>query len=199
MKKILIIVGTLIIFFVFYFGNANTPSSEEIKVRKEKSKEEPQVHNGAEQVPDIIPKKIHTTFKKQPPSQKIAFVKKQHVETEEDAEPKIERPDDMVYATTPEGIDDAMKAFLSNIRTCYQVARKNDPEMEGRITFAFQISKNNDPNNSDIAKISDVEVLDTEVDSEEVENCIMDNLDELWFDPPEGEPVQVRYPFLFSF
>jgi len=51
--------------------------------------------------------------------------------------------------------------------------------MEGRIAFTVWLSKNDDPNNLDIAKIYGVEILDAEVDSDKMENCIMNNLDEL--------------------
>ena len=202
MKRPFIIAGAIIGFTFSYFKSVNSPSPDTVTL-KEKSENPPQVHNRTKPEPLTTPQKLRTPhkFNVQPQTavQKVDVVHAQPADRDDAEEPKVERPDDMVYDTTREGIDDAMKAFLPNIRRCYQVARKSNPEMEGRITFAFQISENDDPDNMDIAKVSEVEIFDAEVDSEEMENCIMDNLDELWFDPPEGDPVQVRYPFMFGF
>jgi len=204
MRKTFLITGPIIVLAAFYFGGVNTPSSDQSTVLKAKSKEQPQVHNHTKPPPVPPSQKVNTQIKTnqqpQPSPQKVDVVKDQHVaESEDDTLPKVKRPDEMVYATTPEGIDDAMRAFMPNIRRCYQAVLVQRPQIEGRITFTFQISENDDPDNMDIAKISDLEIFDTELDSEEMENCIMDNLDELWFDPPEGDPVHVRYPIIFSF
>ena len=49
-----------------------------------------------------------------------------------------------------------------------------------------------------MARISEVEILDSDIDHEHFENCIMANIDEFWFDPPQGEHIDVQYPFVFS-
>ena len=125
------------------------------------------------------------------------------VESSEEERSEIledDRPDQMVYAVDREGIDAAMRAFMPKIRECYSQARIENPEIEGRIVAAFTIEENtDDPENSDIAKISEVEILESELEHEDFENCIMDNLDLFWFEPPENGSTTVRYPFLFSY
>jgi|GEM_PF-4097546 len=109
-----------------------------------------------------------------------------------------DRPNDIVYDTSQEGISNAMREFMPKIRHCYQQLLEEFPDSEGRITLSFRIMPNDDPENMDIAKIADVEIVESEMDYESVENCIMDTIDTLWFDPPEDDAVYVRYPFLFS-
>ena len=112
---------------------------------------------------------------------------------------KPERPNEIVYSTSKEGIESAMKIFLPNMRKCYDQVRAEYPDIEGRIVLSFQISKNDDPENIDIAKIEEVEILETELDYEEMDNCVMDTIDNLWFEPPEDGKIFVRYPFVFSY
>ena len=122
------------------------------------------------------------------------------VAQEEEADEEAERPDQLVYSTDREGIDAAMRAFMPKIRECYAQARIENPEIEGRIVASFTIDQNiDDPENSDIARIREVEILESELAHEDFENCIMDNLDMFWFAPPEDGSITIQYPFLFSY
>ena len=139
-------------------------------------------------------KEVPKRFKKKP------FQQMEPQDDEAGTEDPKERPDQMVYPVSKEGIDDAMRVFLPSIRKCYQDALKQNPEIKGKILAAFTIEKNAEGSeNSDIAKISDVEILESELEHEDFENCMMDNLDQLWFDPPQNGPTNVQYPFLFSY
>ena len=198
MKNRFVIAGILVTLVFFLFQDSFSTTSDRPPAPEGDSK----VKIPISKEPRIPPPKTIKNFKQKnrqkPASRTLDLTKEPIAKEKNDLQPKVERPDEMVYSTDPEGIDGAMKVFLPNIRNCYQVALNHEPELKGRVTFSFQISENDDPENLDIAKISNVEIFDTEVDSGEMENCIMDNIDELWFEPHQGDPIHVRYPFVFS-
>ena len=111
----------------------------------------------------------------------------------------LDRPDDMVYPLTRDGISQAMTAFNENIKDCYVQALETHPDLNGQLLASFRIERpEEDMPDQDIAHVSEVEVLNSELDHTALENCIMDNLDQLWFDPPEGEYMEVKFPFVFG-
>lgn len=110
----------------------------------------------------------------------------------------LEPPNDMVYPPTTEGIRDVSVLFRPNIVDCYNQALNANPNMGGRLIASFRIEKPEEGDfDQDLARIADVEILDSDVDHEHLENCIMDNVDNFWFDPPYEEYVDVRLPFVF--
>jgi len=200
MNKIVLLVFSIAFLLVVYtiLGDKSSPDAvytKELKNVVEKPKnliEIPSKKTFPKQSPKNNRKSAHPSASLLP-SKKLAT--KEQIETEES---KPERPDEIVYSTSKEGIDGAMKIFLPNMRKCYDQTRAKYPDIEGRVTLSFQISKNDDPENMDIAKIEEVEILETDLDYEEMDNCIMDTIDNLWFAPPEDGTIFVRYPFVFT-
>ncbi|MEC7985700.1 MAG: AgmX/PglI C-terminal domain-containing protein [Myxococcota bacterium] len=200
MKRVMMVIGVFVIaFFVRSFvwedpvsDNQNPvsgKSAEPLAKNIDAHKERPKV---------VSRKKDRPLFKKISPKRVARTLEPEEVDESDESE--NERPDQMVYSIDREGIDDAIRAFLPNIRNCYSQARVENPEMEGRIMASFTIEKNtDDPENADIAKISAVEIIESAFEHEDFENCIMDNLDMLWFEPPEEGERTVQYPFLFSY
>jgi len=120
-------------------------------------------------------------------------------DTTEENEVVDKRRDDFVYAITPKGITGAISAFRNDMQNCYEQALKDEDLATGRIKFKFTIeAQPDDAENSDIAKITEVGVQDATIDSEQLEDCVMNIIDELWFEPPQDGPVMVNYPIFFN-
>ena len=82
--------------------------------------------------------------------------------TEDDDAPivALERPDEIVYPLTKDGISQAMIAFLPNIRDCYEQALETHPQMGGSLKTSFRIERPKEDNTAqDVARISEVEIL----------------------------------------
>ena len=117
----------------------------------------------------------------------------------DESEPSIdEEPDRFVYGLDRHGIDEAIRSIIPEVQDCYQQGVIEDDLSEGRVLFKFKIEpRTDDPENADIAKITEVGVKDTTIDSARVESCVMALIDELWFDPPEDGVFYVQYPITF--
>ena len=149
-----------------------------------------------------LPSKDNTSAKKiHKPLSKIESNSHIQMTAEPDDAPivALDRPDDMVYPLTRDGISQAMTAFNGNIKDCYVQALETHPDLNGQLLASFRIEQpEEDMPDRDIARVSEVEVLNSELDHTALEDCIMDNLDQLWFDPPEGEYMEVKFPFIFD-
>ncbi len=118
----------------------------------------------------------------------------------EDSRPTMqEESDRFVFGLDKHGIDEAIRSITDEIQDCYQEGVIEDDLSEGRVLFKFKIEpRTDDPENADIAKITEVGVKDTTIDSARVEACVMDLIDDLWFDPPEEGVFYIQYPITFS-
>ena len=104
----------------------------------------------------------------------------------------------MVYPPTREGINYVMVHFLPNIADCYNQALESNPSMGGRLMASFRIENpKEEESEQDLACILEVEILDSDIDHDHFENCIMDDFDKFWFEPPQGEYIEVQYPCRF--
>ena len=163
----------------------NTTQNDQMPRQKSLSKDVVQVEKKSKEISRSVSKSIR-------PHKRV-------LEEEEGVIVPLERPDDMVYPPTREGINDVMVQFLPNIADCYNQALESNPDMGGRLMASFRIEKpKEEESEQDLARISEVEILDSDIDHEHFENCIMDNIDEFWFEPPPGEHIDVQYPFVFS-
>ena len=111
----------------------------------------------------------------------------------------IAERDPFVYELSRAGIDGAMRTIRDGIQRCYERGVVDEDLTEGWSKFKFKIEKRvDDPDNADIAQITEVSVKDTTLDSEQVQECVMQLIDELWFDPPEDGVIYVEYPIYFE-
>ena len=92
-----------------------------------------------------------------------------------------------------------MQSISDQIQECYRQGVRDEDLTGGLVKFKFKIEKRtDDPDNADIAKITEVGVKDSTIDSAQVEACVMEHIDQLWFDPPEEGVFFIQYPILFE-
>lgn len=88
-------------------------------------------------------------------------------------------------------IDRIIKQHLAQIRTCYQKGLSKHPTLSGRVELKFVIDKD--------GAVTSVEVKETTLGSEIVEQCISSRFLRMRFPAPAGGGiVVVNYPFVFS-
>ena len=107
--------------------------------------------------------------------------------SEDTAEPDTDDPV-VQGALSKEVIDERIKANLPEIRACYQREADRRPDLEGAVVVTFEIS----PDGS----VAWAEIERTDLDSEEVCNCVLSAMVQLQFpEPAGGGIVRVTYPF----
>ena len=202
MKNVLLtlLIGCFILAIWIFFDQESQPMKGS---QIENVTQQSEAPNQKKQVRDTVRVAKKTKSLSQPVSQSIkthkTVLKTVVEEVEESPIEALERPDEMVYPSTREGINDVMVQFLPNISDCYNQALEVHPDMGGRLLVSFRIEKpRNGDLEQDLARISEVEILDSDIDHEHFENCIMDNIDAFWFDPPKGDHIDVQLPFVFS-
>jgi hypothetical protein len=108
-------------------------------------------------------------------------------------------PERSVWALTKEGIDGGMKEILLDILGCYQAALEEFPDLEGGFTVGFTVD-----DVDGLGEVVEVEIRDSDNDLIEpmvdgpMEECVMDHIGSLQFDPPADGRTTVNYPFRFS-
>lgn len=102
---------------------------------------------------------------------------------------------EVLFPTSKEGINDAIREELGEIRECYQAWLELQPELEGTIEVKFVIS-----DVDGVGEVTRTETLDaTSTDHTLFEGCVLNVMSDLTFEPPEdGGVVIVSYPFQFS-
>jgi hypothetical protein len=98
-----------------------------------------------------------------------------------------------VWPTSKEGIDGAVGEVLRDILRCYQRAVNEGIEMEGVLDLQFIIA-----DSDGLGKVQSVDILGGSFEDVPTEDCLMDVLSVLQFDPPEEMEQTVHYPFEFS-
>ena len=105
-----------------------------------------------------------------------------------------ELPVDMtVWPATRAGIDGAMKEVLKPILGCYQEALDEIEGLEGGISLDFTVGEE-----EGVGRITRMGVTSSTVDDAPMEDCIMDVIEQLQFDPPDEGELTVSYPFEFT-
>ena len=98
-----------------------------------------------------------------------------------------------VWPTTRDGIDGAVGEVLKDIHFCYQRALNEGLDMEGRLDLEFVIAEANG-----LGTVQELAIVSGSFDDGPTEDCLMDVMSVLQFQPPEGEAQTVHYPFDFS-
>jgi hypothetical protein len=102
----------------------------------------------------------------------------------------------MIWGTDKDGIQGAVASKIGAIKECYEGWLKAEPELTGRLKVRFTIGT---PEVSDaLAAVVGAEVLDTELDHVWMEGCVLNSLDALVFERPEGGRLNVIFPFAFA-
>ena len=88
-------------------------------------------------------------------------------------------------------ISDAVNAEKQRIKRCYDAGLSLDPALSGRVEVKFVIGAD--------GLVSRAELFESTIESEEVEDCIVDAITDIEFPPPEGGGiVVVQYPFVLA-
>ena len=83
---------------------------------------------------------------------------------------------------------------MPEIEQCYQQALAEVPDLSGRISVKFVIR-----GEDGVGRVSKVDIKEAEFDDVPMEDCILDEVEALEFDPPVGGGIViVSYPFVFE-
>ncbi len=103
------------------------------------------------------------------------------------------------WPMSAEGIDGAIGEIRGDLLGCYQVALDEIPGLQGGFQVSFTVEEVDG-----IGQVTAVEILDHRSTTIEqlrdgpVEECVLDHFQVLEFDAPDGGPVSVRYPLMFT-
>ena len=202
-----------------YFWNGNDEDPERSSVVQEtKSKPKQSIHQPSVS-PPVTPNKTQfvtppvTPNKTQPITPRSSGVDKT-VKGKPKAEPvtevqkktgtEYERPNDIVYEPSEEGIKAAVRAFIPEIRKCYSAFLHDYPGTPERIDLELTLTPpQDDDDESDLAYV-DTQLV-SNIEDEQFENCIIETTNQMWFNPPteipagETEPkIVIAYPIIFA-
>ncbi len=105
-------------------------------------------------------------------------------------------PEPTVWPASGEGIQGAMAEALPKIRRCYDQALLEDPGIAGKIVVAFTIGTTDTA--SGLGQVVSAGIADATIEQTTMDDCLLDAMDELQFDPPVDGELAVNYPFMFS-
>lgn len=97
-----------------------------------------------------------------------------------------------VWPVSKDGIDGAVGEVITDIRQCYQTALSEVPDLAGDLLVQFTIGSTDG-----IGKVIEVGIPDGDLVDGPMEDCVLDVMSVLQFDPPAEDTV-VTYPFRFS-
>jgi hypothetical protein len=101
-----------------------------------------------------------------------------------------------LFPLSKEGINDAIRERLGEIRDCYQAWLEVDPELAGKVVVKFHV-RENDEGYGEVYEALTQEGTDTNNDF--FEGCVVNVMSELRFEPPaDGGMMTVSYPFMFK-
>lgn len=103
--------------------------------------------------------------------------------------PKVTTSPESVSGHLPrEVIQKVVRARMASFRACYEEGLKKNPKLAGRVVTRFVIDTSGKVDSA--AAIGDFDG--------DVKQCVAAAAKELTFPPPEGGPVTVAYPIVFS-
>ena len=116
----------------------------------------------------------------------------------EELEPEADREDKAppirMGSLARSSIDEGIRDVMPEIRACYQEALAAVPDLAGQLRIKFTIEEEEGS-----GWVKEVSVPDADFDDVPMEDCVMDVVESVAFDPPEGGGVViVSYPFVFS-
>ncbi len=84
-----------------------------------------------------------------------------------------------------------VRRHIMRIRYCYERELKGDPSLSGKVAIGFDIAAD--------GRVTRVEVKESSLGSEALEQCIAGQFTRMTFPKPKGGGlVRVTYPLLFS-
>ncbi len=99
-----------------------------------------------------------------------------------------------VWPLSREGIQGAVLEALPGMKACYDDALARDPSLGGKMILGFTVV-----DHDGLGKVTVVELDDGAVSDDDMIGCVLDSLEGLQFDPPEGGgELSVSYPITFS-
>jgi hypothetical protein len=101
-----------------------------------------------------------------------------------------------VWPATEEGIRGAMREALPRVRRCYEQALEEHPDLGGRITVDFIVGSSDTAEG--VGGVTRAGIGDATIEHTVMDDCLLDALEGLQFDPPADGELEVSYPFLFS-
>ncbi len=105
--------------------------------------------------------------------------------------PPAEQPRDPVEGLAQAAIKQVVMRHVAEVRFCYERELKHRPGLEGRVVVTFSIGLD--------GRAGEVEVNEGIPDSEMVGACLATHIKTWRFPKPTGgEPIEVRYPFVFT-
>ncbi len=111
-----------------------------------------------------------------------------------DAPEERKGPEDAVSAwpATAQGIQGAVREVVGEIRDCYHSALDEVPDLQGDLKIRMVIDEE-----AGVGRISEVGVTAGLLEDAPMEDCVLDALEVLQFDPPSEGRLEVTYPFRF--
>jgi hypothetical protein len=100
------------------------------------------------------------------------------------------------HAADPSGIMSAVQTAVPAIKDCYAAWGKQQPGLAGALKVAMTIGV--DPAEPSRGKVVGARIADNELQSAAVQGCLLNALDGLEFERPQGGKVEVTLPFRFD-
>ncbi len=89
-----------------------------------------------------------------------------------------------------------MGEALPKIRACYDRALEVDPDIEGKLVVAFAIGTTDTA--AGVGQVTRAGIADGSMEQTAMDDCLLDAMEDLQFDPPADGELEVNYPFMFS-
>jgi hypothetical protein len=105
-------------------------------------------------------------------------------------------PEATVWPATSDGIRGAMAEALPGVRRCYEQALEQHPDMAGKIVVSFTVGTTDTA--SGLGQVLEASIADATIAQTTMDDCLLDAMEALQFDPPADGQMQVDYPFHFS-
>jgi len=118
-------------------------------------------------------------------------------ESEEETDPNSqdEQPP-MLWHASREGISEALRDASNEFRECYVAWRRLQPELSGRISISFEITR--DPSNPEVGRVTSVQLGDSELQHPFLEGCILGRFYDFQFEGMTEDKIVTRIPMMFK-
>jgi hypothetical protein len=116
--------------------------------------------------------------------------------SEPELPPDEEPPDDVLYTPDGDGIPQAVRDHIGEMKDCYEAWLAANPGLEGKIVVDFIIEQ--DPDDTDAGRVRDLSVDESTVDHLMLEGCVGSVFEGLAFEAPSEEVHVTGYPLIFS-
>ncbi len=100
----------------------------------------------------------------------------------------------LVWDIDKESIHQALVSQMPKFKECYSAWAAMQPDLAGRLKIGFTIGRANPGDEN--ASVIQADVLDSQLDNEFFQGCILRTVEDLKFVPPEGI-IRVNIPYVF--